>query len=414
MQPVIQSRCSPDYKKDTESTHSLQINVVFALYGRCSDTTLFPTLCDVSDSLVLFDDFYNFYAAGELIHSGGNPFVAQQIRDARVAAGFPADRVLPPFPYPVWSMWLFFLLALGSFDVTVAMISIAACTTFYLYVLRVARQIDERPEWLTDLVVVMLAISFSPVIKVILFGQISWVPLLGILFGASALSRGKPLQAGAWLSLIMIKPHLFIGVFGFIAARALWFKHRRLLWGFVIGFVAQLTVSYAVFPFGWAQLLGYVMQSPHGVQAELFMTTSVTGVLGHYSGTLLPQVVGVVTAFVLGVVVAVRGERHNADTLFFKSLLPVSLFLAPYAWLHDYVIIFPLVLEVVMRICRYHERCVLLLWVLLTMVVYVLLLARYEHYLFGVYGLVLLSMIRWHCWALSPNVPPEKGPLLRV
>lgn len=363
---------------------------------------------------MLFDDFYNFYAAGELIHSGGNPFSAQQIHDARIAVGFPPDRALPPFPYPVWSMWFFFLLALGSLHVTVAAISIAACATFYLFVSRAARLIDKRPTWLTDSVVLILAISFVPIIKTILFGQVSWLPLLGIALGVGALSRGKNLEAGAWLSLIMIKPHLFIGVFGFIAVRALWLKQLRLLWGFMLGFSAQLSTSYMVFPFSWQQLLEYMTRSPHGADAELFMTTSLTGILGHYLGTLLPQAFGVITAFALGVVVALRGDRDNSEAMFFKSLLPVSLLLTPYAWFHDYVIIFPLLLEVVLRAGRHKERYILLLWAALAAVAYATLLTKREHYLFGVYAFVLPTMIRWHRQVLSPHVPPENGQSRRV
>ncbi len=345
---------------------------------------------------MLFDDFYNFYAAGDLIHSGGNPFVAQQIHDARITLGFPPDRVLPPFPYPLWSMWFFFLLALGSFNGTVAAISIAACATFYLYVLRACHQIEERPAWLTDSVVVIFAISFVPILKTVLFGQISWLPLLGVLLGVSAIARGKTLEAGAWLSLIMIKPHLFIGIFGFISARALRAKQVGLLWGFIIGFIAQLAASYVVLPFSWQQLLGYVTQSPHGADAELFMTASLTGVLGHYLDTLWPQVLGVVAAFALGAFVALRAVHRSPEAMFFKSILPVSLLLAPYAWFHDYVVIFPLVLEVVIRACRQKERYALLVWALLAVLAYVTLLVKRECYLFGMYALVLFAMIRWH------------------
>ncbi len=84
--------------------------------------------------------------------------------------------------------------------------------------------------------------SFMPLLLGLLHGQFQLLPLLGLVETVIALRAGRQGQAGAWLLLGLIKPHLILLP---LMALLLW-RCRRLLTVFSLGLLGLMVLSFTV------------------------------------------------------------------------------------------------------------------------------------------------------------------------
>ncbi len=193
-------------------------------------------------------DFISYWAAGNLLVHGQNPYGFQAVKAQEVAVGLdPADPIFmmrnPPdafflalplgFTQPRTGLvlWLF------------VMIGILLATSVMIW--RLNGNPDSR--------VHLLGLAFAPVLTCLMSGQVGIVLLLGVVLFLY-LSRERPFLAGASLLFCAIKPHLFgpLGVVLLVSC-AVSKKSYRILAGFGVAMAASCALAYVLDPHAWSQ-----------------------------------------------------------------------------------------------------------------------------------------------------------------
>ena len=222
----------------------------------------------LSDKNAAGRDFISYWAAGQLLVHGTNPYDFQAARNLELAAGRdPAEPLLmmrnPPVaffvalplglvsPKTALILWLFVLL--GGLSSAIFLIWI----------------MEGRPDDRYHL----LGYVFAPALACFQAGQFGIFLLLGVTLFLF-FYRTRPFIAGAALLLCSLKPHLF---FPFGVALVLWSitaKTWRVLAGFAAAIAASCALSYALDKNAWAQYSQ--MMHAGGALDELVPTLSVT------------------------------------------------------------------------------------------------------------------------------------------
>lgn len=197
------------------------------------------------------DDFLQYWAAGRLNATGGNPYDADQLLPLQRAAGRPADKPAVVMWNPPWALALttpFGLLPPRTAQLLwlaaqVAALVFCADRLWAVY----GGDAGLRP-W-----VWAGALAFFPTMFVLFAGQSGGWLLLGIVGLLLATTRG-PVWWAALLPLAAVKPHLFVPVWVALALDA--GRTRRgfavFAWGAGCGLAAVAVVT-AVNPDVWAQ-----------------------------------------------------------------------------------------------------------------------------------------------------------------
>jgi hypothetical protein len=185
------------------------------------------------------------------------------------------------------------------------------------------------------LLFVTLALTAQPLWLLIIYGQITGVMLGLVGLAALFLARMKDAPAGIALGLLVLKPQI-AGIFApLVFLRSI---RDRPLFAFAslltLGVLAIATVIVSPgWPAEWlAELFGRrlrvagLLPTAWGLSADLFGTQAVAPLL--------------IAALVIGVAIIVR--RMPGHLAFAALALPVSLFVSPYAWSYDHlVLVFP-------------------------------------------------------------------------
>ena len=168
-------------------------------------------------------DFLSFYAAGYLVRTG------QGVHLYDPGAVDAAQRLLYPggfdqtigYPLPVFAAWLFAPLSYLPF--TAAFFLYAALTAALLAGLLslLARQLADVPRGPRRLFLACAALAL-PSLATIVFGQVDLIALAGLMGGYLLLRSGRRTLAGLPLCLVLIKPHLLLGVALLLVVRREW------------------------------------------------------------------------------------------------------------------------------------------------------------------------------------------------
>jgi hypothetical protein len=325
-------------------------------------------------------DFVEYWAAGRLFTSGGNPYSWDAMLDLEKSVGMKPDR-FPPITgeetplmmfNPPWTLVFIMPFAQSSFAISRLMWFVLGLGLVILCADAIWRKYGGTPErrWLAWLV----GLSFVPTLQVLQMGQIGPVMLLGIVGFLYCIDKSG-WAAGIATVLIAIKPHLF-GVFA--AALFLWAVQQR-RWSVFGG--AALTVIIIM-----VCLLG---ADPHLIN-QYWHTMTVhsprdcrTPILGSLLRVLfgpdqfwlqaIPQVVGWVW-----VAIYWYRRRNNwnwAEQL--PLLMLVSLLTTPYgAWPFDLVVLLLPVIEIAAQAQRAsHAQLVIIVGVYLAIEVPALILS---------------------------------------
>ncbi len=168
-------------------------------------------------------DFLSFYAAGYLVRSGqGAHLYSPAVIDA-------TQRLLYPghfgeaigYPLPVFVAWLFAPLSRLPFTAAffLYMSIMAALLAGLLYLL--AQQLQDMPKPVRQIFLACAALAL-PSVATIVFGQVDLVALAGLLGGYLLLRADRRALAGLPLCLVLVKPHLLVGVALFLLMRREW------------------------------------------------------------------------------------------------------------------------------------------------------------------------------------------------
>lgn len=282
-------------------------------------------------------DFYYMWSAAHVALHGGNPYDLHTYSRELSSIGWPSDEAIPPFPHPPWALSLYLMVGFLPFKIALTLwLALAATTLFFCFRwiyrnLTFLRMADRPPKML---LYSFLLLCFPPTIKILLWGQLSFLLLVGLLLFLVLYSRQRHFLAGLSLSLTLIKPDLLVLYSALLACS---YKQRNfsVLTGLAFGLLLQVLVVLVLCGGSAEFLAGWLTN----VQA-----TSVTVVgptISQILANLLDaQWVALLTVALGGLIGLFYGTVRKLDISDLSSRLPVlSLLFAPYAWTHDFVLL---------------------------------------------------------------------------
>ena len=280
-------------------------------------------------------DYIAYWAAGRQLVHGANPYDADAIASLEKSAGFQETRPLlmrnPPFA-------LFLAWPLGLMGIKSGAICwLLAILGSWMLAIRLLWIMHGRPEGRLHLA----GYAFAPALACLLAGQTGAFLLLGwtlFLF----YERRAPFLAGCALSLLALKPHLFL-VFAAAFLPWSWIRRPRRVWaGLATGLGACALIAGILRPAIWTDYA--VLLRTAGIEGEFIPTLSVLTRIAIDANAswlqFVPAVVGCGWA-------AWYFWRHRANWDWRRHgcfVMLVSIWLAPYAWFTDETVLLPAVL----------------------------------------------------------------------
>ena len=200
-------------------------------------------------------DYVEYWAAGQLLARGDNPYDEDAIKALETAAGREEEPILmwnPPWVLP-------FVVPLGwleartghLFWLGVQLLALLASASL------LARAYGIEPD--RRLVMVALLFTFVPALVALVIGQISPLMLLGVAGFLFLVQQRRDLLAGMAASLIGIKPHLALL---FWIALVVWTLRTR-RWGVIAGGVFMGLVLTGIAMAFRPSILGEYWQTLH-------------------------------------------------------------------------------------------------------------------------------------------------------
>lgn len=308
----------------------------------------------MSDRSAANRDFIEYWAAGQQLTQGANPYDGAAILRLERAVGFEGNKPKISFSPPVAS---FLVLPLGFIGAktgvilwSLALLMSLSLSNWILWML------NGRPASRYHL----LGYLFAPVLACQMAGQLGNFLLLGVVLFLY-FHRSRPYLAGAALLPFALKPHLFLP---FAIVLVLWTIDRK-AYRVLAGFAATLLAS-----------CGLTLCFDVHVWSQYSQMMSTTGVLDAFVPTLsamlrllidrnavwlqfLPEALGCVWAIWYFLTRRDRWNWPNQGLL----LLLVSAACTPYAWFSDEAMLLPAVLAGLYRVVD-SGRSLLLLGVI--------------------------------------------------
>jgi hypothetical protein len=181
------------------------------------------------------------------------------------------------------------------------------------------------------------AVPLGLLLQSVLWGSPSWMALVGVVM-FSILFGKRPFVAGLFLSLTLIKIHLFL-IFG-VAVFACCLRMRN--WLTPLGFAVAASVSLFSALFFRSDILSIYAGIAGGGQAFAYVNATVPSVgrsLFHLSGSMYLLGPSVLLGILTFTYFWFSDRSQLTQKLF--CVLPFSIGFAPYAWGHDYICAVP-------------------------------------------------------------------------
>jgi Glycosyltransferase family 87 len=242
----------------------------------------------MATSVLPAQDLTQYWAAARLVRL--NPYSFQSVAVLEKSAGVSVSGTPLVLKNPPWAIP--FILPLRFFNYRVAF---ALWTVFSVVVVAgCVRAVWQRIEKSESLFSILLPILFGPTIVLLMLGQWTVLVLLGITGFLIMVERRRDWVAGAFLVLVMGKPHVALL---FLLAIALWtlrFRRWAIFYSAVSALAATSLAMLAINPHIFIQFLGRTRQ----VVDETVLYPNLGGMLymvtGHHVLALLPQIAGIV------------------------------------------------------------------------------------------------------------------------
>ena len=182
-------------------------------------------------------DFRTFYTTGHMLRTGDAIYDYEAEQSAQSALVSPNPTAVP-FMYPPYAALLFVPLALGSY-MTGYLLFFALNLCFCGLALVIMRPYTTSLEAKWRPLVPVLFLSFMPLGITLMFGQVSLLLLLLYCACFAALQTGRPLLAGIFLSLALIKFQIALPT----AFLFLVWRQWRFIAGFLCGTIVLTLIS---------------------------------------------------------------------------------------------------------------------------------------------------------------------------
>jgi hypothetical protein len=334
----------------------------FAVITVCVLTTAL-TLAGIAGSIFSPDavgkhDYIEYWASGQRILHGTNPYDPVEVMKLERAAGFPSPSSLLIMGNPPWALPLVLPLGLTSARTGQVLWTLALLAALISSVQMLRSTFKETSSKLH-----LLSYVFAPALMSILAGQLTPFLLLGIvLFLRYHLTR--PFIAGASLWLCMLKPHLFLPFGLTVLIWCVAIRNFRLIAGAITAFCATNAIAMAYDAKIWSHYLTMM----HSIRMDRAPMPCLSSLLRQaipphaFWLQCLPSVAG-------GIWALIYYRQKQKDWRWSEDgvlVLLISVIVAPYTWFMDQIVILPAVLRGA-YVCR--SRTMILLLVLLSAVI---------------------------------------------
>lgn len=298
----------------------------------------------------MINDFVEYWAAARLFLSGGNPYAPAELFKTQQAIGWGEPAALLMWN-PPWTLSFIWPLGLMDYD-TAQFVWFSAQTLIIFIGAQVLWRMYDGPAG-DSRHALFAVLTFAPVYFVLLLGQIGPLILLGLVAFLMAVEKRWWSLAGASLTLVAIKPHLFylVGL-----ALLFWILKER-LWKAVFGMAAGAAVA-VVFPLLlnreiYSQYLQ--MYSSVGiVRPQEWSTPSLGTALGAvfgFRGMWIRWLPGIAGGLWL-----LQCWRSHSDHWDWPEQLPllllVSVATASFVWTFDLVVLLPALVQCTARLTK--------------------------------------------------------------
>ena len=319
-------------------------------------------------------DYIEYWAAGQQLVHGANPYDANRILADEESAGMHGTTPIIMFNPP---SGLFLTLPLGMFRPKAGYLLwslfVLGAWLGSIHMIWIMNGRPNRPLHL-------IGYFFAPAITCFFLGQMAAFVLLGLTIFLY-FHRTRPMAAGAALVLCALKPHLFLPFGAVLLVWAVARRAYRLLSGAVIALAISSAIPLIFDPNIYRQYAA--MSRTSGVKAAFIPTVSELLRIAINPNAFwlqfLPAVVGCLWA--------IWYFRHYRNVWDWNThgllLMPVSLLVAPYAWFFDAIILLPSLLYAAYR----ARRSALV-------VLFLLLFASGAQFLIGT-----SSQSAWYLWS---------------
>lgn len=220
--------------------------VLIAMAG--ASVVLAVYIANIDSSNAAERDFISYWAAGQQLVHGQNPYDIEAVRALETGAGRnPSEHVLmmrnPPVAFFMALPFGYMRPKTGLITWLIVLIGVLLLASFLIW------RLNQRPDSLFN----FFGFGFAPALSCLMAGQCGILLLLGVVLFLF-LYRRQPFWAGASLLLCALKPHYFL-LFGI--ALFLWClmaKSRlRILVGFCVAMAASCAFDYSRDARSWQQ-----------------------------------------------------------------------------------------------------------------------------------------------------------------
>ena len=280
-------------------------------------------------------DFVEYWAAGSLNLAGKNPYDPALMFELERSVGYAGEQALMMFiPPPVLTL----VMPFGALPFRLAaflwLLLLGATLIWSCTILWDLADGEPRQRWM----VYLCSIWFVPTLLVLLMGQISILPLLGLALFLRFVRDGRMVAAGAATTLLLIKPHI-VYLVGF-ALVAWWLRTRdwRVILGGALGGLGFL-VPLAFNPAVYTQFVELTR-----VESLTHFSTSTLGAALRLAADDVSRLRLQFVPMVLGLAyLATRLRRNRFAEWDWERELPmlvvVSVATAAYGWVFDQVVL---------------------------------------------------------------------------
>ncbi len=276
-------------------------------------------------------DFIEYWAAGQQLAHGANPYDAAALLQLEQSAGFPAGLPAQIMANPPSALAL--VMPLGWLGPTAGeLLWILLLLASLIASIEMLRSMHGRPRNLLRL----LGYAFAPAFSCLLAGQVTLFLLLGLVLFLR-LHTTKPFWAGASLWLCLLKPHLFVPFGVVLLAWIISTRAYRILAGCLAALAMTSALATLVDRQVWTQYAAMMNVLRVDKLPLPCLSVLVRQYVPPHAGWLqaLPGLAGCLWALFFW-----RKYRHRWDWLRQGSLLMlVSVLVAPYSWFMDQAVL---------------------------------------------------------------------------
>jgi glycosyl transferase family 87 len=341
-------------------------------------------------------DYIQYWAAGQFLTHGGDPYDAQNVLELEWEQGYAADRPLV-VRTPPWSLPLFIPLGLVNafwgwvLWMTASVVALIASV-------RLTWKIFGKTQQSRSLCVV-IGYTFAPVLGCLLAAQIGLLLLVGIVLFL-LWEEKRPFLAGAALLLPFAKPHLLVF---FWLALLIWVMARKKIavaGGFLVAVASATGIALLIDHAAFQHYFRFL----HTAAIENEFIPTVSGVLRlllfrpYFRLQFVPMAFGLIWSVWYCVKHRTNWDWRDHGL----AVMVVSILTTPYGWLTDEVVLMPAMVFAAVAILggkkkiRVTTRIALGIFAVLNWILLVLLALHIPLQL----GFYFWSSLLWFAWYL--------------